>query len=512
MRAYLGRVGALLLALVGLTGIIAPTHALALTEPVFGIDSVVCRYVDRVTGQEEALVELNLSMERINQTGFEYFQVAPFYYDIVNGTFHQQPWSPFNQRFGPTDYPYPNLYPIFTWLKAGNYYWGSWFKWWYNTGTGWASVTRWSWASSGAYYSDDSDVLSNPIPRQSCMTNAAYFNYNVVLQPGYASRAAAAMPRAGNRLEELTSFDIGAQVTELSRPSSDGKRGPSCSGRTATIVGTEGPDTLVGTRGSDVIAALGGDDVIIGVAGADVLCGGDGADGLSGGDGTDRIAGDGGDDALLGGAGNDFMLGGDGFDIVEGGEGNDRLSGGGQSLDMIAYLFSPTGVTVDFGTGRAFGEGTDKFDGFNAVVGSNGDDTLLGTLGEQWFLPLGGNDTVNGGDGQDVLAYLLSGQGVDVNLMNEQATGEGSDVLEELEVVFGSAHDDALTGTAGYELLFGEEGNDALDGISGGDTLDAGDGTDACTNGEVFVSCENQSSGLVLPEPPEPALGEEPPT
>lgn len=64
-----------------------------------------------------------------------------------------------------------------------------------------------------------------------------------------------------------------------------------CGGRTATIVGTEGPDALQGTPGSDVIVGLGGADRIRGLGGNDVLCGGGGNDRLEGGAGQDRLIG-----------------------------------------------------------------------------------------------------------------------------------------------------------------------------------------------------------------------------
>ncbi len=71
-----------------------------------------------------------------------------------------------------------------------------------------------------------------------------------------------------------------------------------CAGRTATIVGTAGPDALTGTRGPDVIAAGGGRDSIIGGGGNDVICGGVG---------NDTVRGGMGDDTLDGGADRDIL-------------------------------------------------------------------------------------------------------------------------------------------------------------------------------------------------------------
>lgn|GEM_PF-1914395 len=84
-----------------------------------------------------------------------------------------------------------------------------------------------------------------------------------------------------------------------------------CSGRSATVVGTEAGDRLKGTGRRDVIAGLGGNDVIRGLGGNDLICGGTGKD------------------RLVGGRGNDLLLGQAGFDTLLGGPGRDRLDPGG---------------------------------------------------------------------------------------------------------------------------------------------------------------------------------------
>ena len=55
-----------------------------------------------------------------------------------------------------------------------------------------------------------------------------------------------------------------------------------CLGKTATIVGTPGPDVLLGTNGRYVIAGLGGNDIIAGRGGNDLICGGRGKDRIVG--------------------------------------------------------------------------------------------------------------------------------------------------------------------------------------------------------------------------------------
>jgi uncharacterized repeat protein (TIGR01451 family) len=117
----------------------------------------------------------------------------------------------------------------------------------------------------------------------------------------------------------------------------EGPAGPSCAGKTATRVGTDGPDTITGTTKRDVIVGLGGDDLIRGLEGRDVICGGQGNDRLKGqvdgdlvkgGRGDDRVRGAGGADTLAGNAGNDSLGGGPGDDALRGGKGTDQCRGG----------------------------------------------------------------------------------------------------------------------------------------------------------------------------------------
>jgi CSLREA domain-containing protein len=103
---------------------------------------------------------------------------------------------------------------------------------------------------------------------------------------------------------------------------------PTCQGRTATIVGTDGGETLRGTKNADVIASLGGNDKISALAGNDRVCAGGGNDKVSGGKGNDRLNGEGNKDRLAGGGGNDRLKGGKGGDTLIGGAGKDKLAGG----------------------------------------------------------------------------------------------------------------------------------------------------------------------------------------
>jgi hypothetical protein len=66
---------------------------------------------------------------------------------------------------------------------------------------------------------------------------------------------------------------------------------PTCLGKPATIVGSNGSDVIYGTKFPDVIASLAGDDRVHALAGNDLVCGGDGNDVVLDGYGTDVVDG-----------------------------------------------------------------------------------------------------------------------------------------------------------------------------------------------------------------------------
>jgi Ca2+-binding RTX toxin-like protein len=196
------------------------------------------------------------------------------------------------------------------------------------------------------------------------------------------------------------------------------------------------------------------------------------------------------------------VLGGDGIDYIEPGPGNDLADGGGSPLDILSYLTSAGAVSVSFSTGTAVGEGRDRFQRFNTVVGSEGDDTLVGSAAEQFFVPAGGDDAVDGGPGPDAILYVLASLGVTVDLSSSLSIGEGTDSVSGVEVVYGSSFDDVITGDAGYNWLSGGGGDDRVDGVGGEDTVSGDIGDDVCLNGLTYLGCENQG-GDVFPVPPD---------
>ena len=166
------------------------------------------------------------------------------------------------------------------------------------------------------------------------------------------------------------------------------------------------------------------------------------------------------------------------------------------------------------------------------VTGTEGDDDLRGSDGDDVITGLGGDDAIKGGDGNDVLcggagadrlgggegddvlhggddgqdvdrggdpvdvgdrltggagddifdggggdgdlvSYASAPHGVVVDLVAQAATGDGDDRFTiQAWQVYGSPHDDVLVGTERSELFLGGGGNDVIYGLGGDDGLD----------------------------------------
>lgn len=134
---------------------------------------------------------------------------------------------------------------------------------------------------------------------------------------------------------------------------------PTCQGRRATCVGTEGDDVLWGTEDDDVIVGMSGNDVIQADADDDIVCAGPGNDVVHGAEGNDSIYGEAGDDVLFGAKGKDVLSGGPGRDVLWGGPGLDSIDGGPGDRDACLgqrdeaqvneetceFIFPPLGFT-----------------------------------------------------------------------------------------------------------------------------------------------------------------------
>lgn len=307
---------------------------------------------------------------------------------------------------------------------------------------------------------------------------------------------------------------------------------PNCFGRPATIVGanhvfrgTPAPDVIVGTGAADTIYGYGGADLICARGGNDTILPGAGSDSIDGGVGVDRVSfagatagvqanlatgsavgagsdyiigvedlagskysdvlvGNGGPNTLDGGPGNDTLRGLGGDDFLLPGLNGATLVGGAGVYDVALFSRLPatTPVTADLSTGVATAGGmTYHISGVEGLVGTPGNDQLTGSTGIDLLFGAVGNDFLDGLGGFDYAGFLVAA--VDANLTTGQATGEGTDALDNIEGLLASYSPSTLTGDDAANVLLGGNGNDTLRGIGGNDVLAGGLGGDSLYGG-----------------------------
>ena len=274
-----------------------------------------------------------------------------------------------------------------------------------------------------------------------------------------------------------------------------------------------------------------------------------GIEGVIGSEHGDVLFGDSGGNLLIGNAGDDVLVSrGNNHstpwnDLFIGGPGADTLIGG-DGYEYANYETSEGGVEVRLydGTGKGGDAEGDTLVGIEGLVGSEHDDVLAGDQGGNSISGLGGNDVIQGregddflsgdgfqsaggnddidggegddfinggpgGDGIDTAGYFGSDTGVVVRLHNSVARGgwaqgdtfemvtveytdaEGniqSEQVPDIERLQGSEHDDVLAGDSRDNELYGLGGNDRLFGGPGGgdDLLRGGDGEDVLYGGK----------------------------
>jgi hypothetical protein len=137
------------------------------------------------------------------------------------------------------------------------------------------------------------------------------------------------------------------------------------------------------------------------------------------------------------------------------------------------------------------GSGGDVIDGGTGddeLSGGNGNDVLDGRDGDDVVTGDNGDDVLNGGDGDDALD---GGNGRDT--VNGDAGDDRLDGGNGNDLLSGGPGDDTLNGDSGADTLAGGDGDDTLNGGPGGDSLDGGAGNDACDGGpqpDGAVLCE----------------------
>ncbi len=203
------------------------------------------------------------------------------------------------------------------------------------------------------------------------------------------------------------------------------------------VIGTiSGVERVIGTNFNDNITGDAEDNELIGRAGSDLI---------NAGDGEDRLFGGSGNDTLFGLNDNDFLHGGLGNDSIDGGDGVDTVSFANAVPDTALGVLTAgnfgAGVNVNLFIGNSSGVfGSDSISNVENLIGSSGNDTLSGDLGDNVISGGRGNDLMFGNNGDDVL------------------------VLEDGEdQAYGGDGDDTFAVGAGKATIFGEAGYDTIE-------------------------------------------------
>jgi Ca2+-binding RTX toxin-like protein len=353
------------------------------------------------------------------------------------------------------------------------------------------------------------------------------------------------------------------------------------------FTGNDSDNVLMGTSSDDQLFGLGGNDLLDGNFGFDLLDGGNGNDtttyafynggintnlqtgivsfpgnsnrtdrlisieNVIGSQGNDVIIGDNGDNNLSGGAGNDTLDGGFGFDRLDGGDG----------VDTVTYDFFGGSINANLETGVVgFPGNSNRVDtligienligsrGNDGVVGNNLDNALSGNAGNDTILSSLGNDLLDGGSGIDIADYssldramtllpggVVSKNGLGFDRLNavewvigavgQANTVDGSNgrgfasfnmdlganrlVVSGLPVVGsftftiqnfvnarGTVNQDVIVGSNAANFIDGGAGNDILVGSGSNDTIVGNEGADNLTGTDGVVRGNGEYDNL----------------
>ena len=124
------------------------------------------------------------------------------------------------------------------------------------------------------------------------------------------------------------------------------------------------------------------------------------------------------------------------------------------------------------------------------LYGTHHADSIIGSTRDEFFISGGGNDTIDGAGGQDVLSYdrREASSGINANLATGVVTGAWNGVaftqsISNIERLYSTNFDDVIVGSDGADELWGADGDDSVSGGVGNDTLVASFGNDDLDGG-----------------------------
>jgi serralysin len=287
-----------------------------------------------------------------------------------------------------------------------------------------------------------------------------------------------------------------------------------------TLIGNNVSNLLNGNNGHDRLYGKDGNDTLYGGAGDDLLFDGDldylGLDRLYGGFGNDILSGAG-KDTLSGGFNDDdYWLATSDVVIIEyPNEGIDSVQTSFSYTlgDNLENLVLTNGNTI--GKGNILNNRISGSSGNDTLDGYIGSDTLIGGSGDDRLVDLSGRNFLYGGAGHDYLSVFneddvlrdadsqLYGESGNDSLFgsisnNYLSGGDGNDLLQDSEgndTLYGGQGNDAISSWTGNDILYGEAGDDWLDGAFDNDILYGGEGNDTLGNSYYPESGNDQMFG-----------------
>jgi Ca2+-binding RTX toxin-like protein len=310
-------------------------------------------------------------------------------------------------------------------------------------------------------------------------------------------------------VEFMTAFDLNSQVTMFGNNQNNVLTG---SNLYDFLRGFDGDDTVNGGQGNDSMYGDDGDDQMFGGAGNDTVAGDNGDDQMFGGMGNDLVIGGSGNDLLFGEDGDDSLYGQAGNDVLTGGFGNDsyildrsdtivELSGGGNadhiliardytlgeipeietySIQEAIYerVLGPRNIVNYPGytyndiilTGNALNNDLNTGWGNDTIIGSGGDDTMNGRIGNDFYYVDSESDIVNEPDAISV--YVENVLNTDTVFTTVSYTLLSTATIEILAAAnAASTAGLALTGSNINNQILGSVGSDTISGGAGADTM-----------------------------------------
>jgi hypothetical protein len=169
-----------------------------------------------------------------------------------------------------------------------------------------------------------------------------------------------------------------------------------------------------------------------------------------------------------------------GDDYLHGGAGNDHIDGAGGSdtVDMSAAGAGGAFVNLTSGIAVSGATGIDTLVSIENIIGSAGNDQLIGDGSANTFFASGGSDTIDGRGGSDTFDASSATGSVVIDLDSGFVGGAVTATLTSIENAVGGSGADFIAGGTGPNALSGNGGNDTFLNLHDGDVVHGGPGLD----------------------------------